>query len=74
MQSKLLELDGGAFQKLADAYMHKKGYEGINPVGSVTGADKVRKGTPDSYAVTASGKLRLFRIHNTAGRAIPEAF
>ena len=60
MQSKLLELDGGAFQKLADAYMHKKGYEGINPVGSVTGADKVRKGTPDSYAVTASGNFVFF--------------
>jgi hypothetical protein len=33
IQKRLLELDGGAFQKLADAYLHKKGYERINPLG-----------------------------------------
>jgi hypothetical protein len=30
IQNKLNELSGGAFQKLADAYLHKKGYEQIN--------------------------------------------
>lgn len=49
IQTALLGLDGGKFQKLADAYLCKKGYEGITPFGSVIGADKVRKGTPDTY-------------------------
>lgn len=56
IQNKLRELDGGAFQKLADAYLHKKGYEQINSLGSVIGADKVRKGTPDTLVLLPNGK------------------
>ena len=40
IQNKILELSGGAFQKLADVYLYKRGYERINPLGSVIGADK----------------------------------
>jgi DNA polymerase III delta prime subunit len=57
IQSKLRELDGGAFQKLADAYLHKKGYENINPLGSVIGANKVKKGTPDTYLRQSDNKF-----------------
>lgn len=46
IENGLRELSGDAFQKLVDAYLHKKGYENINPLGLVIGADKVRKGTP----------------------------
>jgi len=56
IQNKLRELEGGAFQKLADAYLHKKGYERINPLGSVIGANKVRKGTPDTLIALSNGK------------------
>jgi hypothetical protein len=56
IQNKLKELSGGAFQKLADAYLHKKGYEQINSLGSVIGADKVRKGTPDTLVPLPNGK------------------
>ena len=49
IQTALLESDGGKFQKLADAYLFKKGYEGLTPLGAVSGADKARKGTPDTY-------------------------
>ncbi|HWL08616.1 MAG TPA: hypothetical protein VNQ76_09435, partial [Planctomicrobium sp.] len=48
IESTIRELDGGAFQKLADGYLRKKGYERLNPIGSVIGANKVRKGTPDT--------------------------
>jgi hypothetical protein len=56
IEKGLQELDSGKFQKLADAYLHKKGYERINPFGSVIGADKTRKGTPDTFIALSNGK------------------
>lgn len=53
------ELDGGAFQKLADSYLKKKGYEYLIPLGSVIGANKVKKGTPDSLVIIPNGKYVL---------------
>lgn len=64
IQNRLLELDGGAFQKLADSYLYKKGYEAITSRGSVSGADKVRKGTPDSFFLLPNGKY-VFAEHTT---------
>ncbi|MBW2741419.1 MAG: hypothetical protein JRE64_21825, partial [Deltaproteobacteria bacterium] len=57
IQNKIRELEGGAFQKLADAYIHKKGYNHINTIGSVIGSDKVRKGTPDTLVSFPNGKF-----------------
>ncbi len=59
IQNRIRELEGGAFQKLADAYLRKKGYERINPLGSVIGADKTRKGTPDALIALPNGKYIL---------------
>jgi hypothetical protein len=56
IQNRLRELSEGEFQKLADAYLHKKGYERLNPLGSVIGADKTRKGTPDTYVSFPNGE------------------
>ena len=56
IQNALKELDGGAFQKLADLYLLRKGYPHINSVGSVVGSNKVRKGTPDTLITTIDGK------------------
>lgn len=64
IQNALKEIDGGAFQKLSDTYILKKGYQNINPIGSVLGADKVRTGTPDSYARQENGKL-IFAEYTT---------
>lgn len=71
IQNKLRELDGGAFQKLADAYLHKKGYEQINSLGSVIGADKVRKGTPDTLVLLPNGKY-VFAEYTTQQGGIYE--
>jgi hypothetical protein len=57
IQNRIRELEGGAFQKLADAYIHKKGYNHINSIGSVIGSDKVRKGTPDTLVSLPNGKF-----------------
>lgn len=56
IQNALKELDGGAFQKLADSYLLKKGYGEVNPIGSVVGNNKVRKGTPDTLIPNKNGK------------------
>lgn len=56
IQNALKELDGGKFQKLCDSYLQEKGYANLNPLGSVFGSDKVRKGTPDSAVRNTAGK------------------
>jgi len=56
IENRLREMDGGAFQKLCDAYLHKKGYEQINSLGSVVGSNKVRRGTPDTFVPLPNGK------------------
>jgi hypothetical protein len=69
IQNKLIELDGAAFQKLADAYLHKKGYEQINSLGSVIGADKVQTGTPDTLVPLPNGKY-VFAEYTTQKKRI----
>lgn len=64
IQKTLMELDGGSFQKLADSYLLRKGCSQINPIGSVTGSNKVRKGTPDTLIPTPDGKY-VFGEHTT---------
>jgi hypothetical protein len=56
IQSAIRELGQGEFQKLADAYLHKKGYDRINSLGSVIGANKTRKGRPDTLILLDTGK------------------
>lgn len=64
IQSKLNEINGAVFQKLSDHYLRRKGYEYINPVGSVIGKDKVRKGTPDTLIKLPNGKF-IFAEYTT---------
>jgi len=64
IQTAILGLDGGAFQKLVDSYLLRKGYQQINSIGSVIGANKVRVGTPDTLIQTADGKY-IFAEHTT---------
>lgn len=64
IQRALLELDGGAFQKLADAYISHKKVGPINSIGSVAGSNKARKGTPDSLVQTDDGNFIFFE-HTT---------
>ena len=72
IQNKILELDGGAFQKLADSYLYKKGYQHINPIGAVIGANKVRPGTPDSLVTLPSGKY-VFCEHTSCKKIYLES-
>ncbi|SJZ37862.1 hypothetical protein SAMN02745119_00337 [Trichlorobacter thiogenes] len=55
IQQALLELDGGQFQKLADAYLVGRGVGRVNSIGSVVAANKVKVGTPDALFATPNG-------------------
>jgi len=64
IQQALLAIDPGKFQKLADAYLKERGFDCINSIGSVTGADKVRTGTPDTLITLPNGNF-VFAEHTT---------
>jgi len=56
IKSKLLEMEGGKFQRLCDDWLHRKGYENINPIGMMKTTDRVVKGTPDCLFMQENGK------------------
>jgi hypothetical protein len=64
IQQALLAIDPGKFQKLADAYLKERGFDCINSIGSVIGADKVRTGTPDTLIKLPNGNF-VFAEHTT---------
>lgn len=73
IQSELRALDQAKFQRLCDLYLHKRGYEHINSLGLVIGADKVRKGTPDSLVPLPNGKY-VFVESTTQQERVCEKF
>ena len=64
IESALLQIDQAKFHKLCDLYLHRCGYENINPLGVLIGSDKVRKGTPDTFFVVPHGKY-IFAEYST---------
>lgn len=60
IQNAIMELEGGAFQKLFDAYLYKKyKLDNIQTLGVQTGTNKPTKGIPDSYVLLESGEYIL---------------
>ncbi len=60
LQSKIIQLGGGAFQKLCDDYLIKKyDPENFQSLGSQAGTDKPTKGVPDSFISHSDGKYTL---------------
>lgn len=60
IQSKILQLEGGAFQSLFDEYLYKRyKFTNIQTLGVQTATNKPTKGTPDSYVLTEEGKYIL---------------
>lgn len=56
IKSKLLEMEGGMFQRLCDDWLHRRGYENINPIGMMAATNRVVKGTPDTLIIQSNGK------------------
>ena len=73
IETTLKEIDQAKFHSLCDAYLHRRGYEHINPIGRVIGADKVRKGTPDTLISLPNGKF-IFAEYTTQQTGVSEKF
>ena len=60
IENALLQIDGALFQELCNRYLYYiYNPNSINPVGSVIGKEKTRKGTPDTFFVNPEGKFRI---------------
>lgn len=65
IEKAILELEGGAYQKLMDAYLYKRfNFTNFEPLGSQEGTNKTTKGVPDSYVTTQDGKY-IFIMYGT---------
>ena len=69
IQSKILELEGGAFQKLFDEYLYKRyRFKNIQTLGVQTGTNKPTKGIPDSYVLNDDGKYILINYGSVSAQ------
>lgn len=60
IQQGITQLEGGAFQRIFDAYLIKKyKFKNIQTLGVQTGTNKPTKGTPDSYVLNDDGSFTL---------------
>ena len=65
-----MQLEGGAFQKLFDAYLYKKyKFNNIQTLGVQTGTNKPTKGTPDSYVLADDGKYILINYGTVSSQS-----
>ena len=70
IQNAIMQLEGGAFQKLFDAYLYKKyKFNNIQTLGVQTGTDKTTKGTPDSYVLTDDDKYILINYGTVSSQS-----
>src|SRR6185295_14011885 len=56
IETALRAINPAGFQLLCDSYLHARGYENINRIGVVIGADKVLQGTPDTIFTLPDGR------------------
>ncbi|HNX28749.1 MAG TPA: ATP-binding protein [Syntrophomonadaceae bacterium] len=59
IKQKILQLEGGAFQELCDAYLCASGYTSILSFGMKSGTMKTTKGIPDTYFLNSRNKYIL---------------
>ncbi|MGD8305981.1 MAG: hypothetical protein PVF17_04950 [Ignavibacteria bacterium] len=55
IESALIQINPAKFQKLCDAYLYQLGFDHPISTGSISGKEKIRKGTPDSYITLTNG-------------------
>ena len=59
IKDKIMQLDGGHFQELCDAYLTRLGYKNMHSLGTKAGTHKSTKGVPDAYFMTEDNKYVL---------------
>lgn len=73
IENALRAVDPAGFQRLCDAYLYLLGYEHINPLGLVIGAEKVAQGTPDTFITRPDGTYD-FAEYTTQQQGLAEKF
>ena len=69
IQSEIIKLEGGAFQRLFDEYLYKKyKFKNIQTLGVQTGTNKPTKGIPDSFVLDDDGKYILINYGNVTSK------
>lgn len=64
IENALKAIDPAGFHRLCDSYLHSRGYENLNRIGLVIGADKVVRGTPDTLFTQPDGRY-IFAEYST---------
>ncbi len=57
IEKKLIELEGGKFQRMCNDILEHLGYGMVTNSGGQDGTDKTIKGTPDAYILLENGKF-----------------
>src|SRR5947199_10232716 len=73
IETALKGLNPAGFQRLCDSYLYTLGYENINPIGLVIGADKVVQGTPDTLFSQLDGSY-IFAEYATQQEGLASKF
>lgn len=56
IEDALRALDPAGFQRLCAAYLHRRGYERVNLIGTVAATNRIARGTPDLFVPVADGR------------------
>lgn len=73
IENKLLELEGGRFQKLCNEFLDNLNIGLVTDSGGQTGTDKTVVGTPDSYILLENGKF-IFIEYTTQQSGVCKKF
>ena len=73
IEQALWEINQADFQRLGDAYLRRRGYTHINPIGLAIGRQKTTTGTPDTLVVREDGRY-VFVEYTTQERGVAAKF
>lgn len=73
IEAAIKRLDQAGFQRLGDAYLRRRGYVQLNPIGLALGAEKTTTGTPDTLVVRPDGSC-VFVEYTTEQRGVAAKF
>lgn len=73
IEKALNTINPAGFQRLCDSYLYRRGYDRINPIGLLIGADKVIQGTPDTLLPQPDGTY-VFAEYSTQEENLAEKF
>ncbi len=65
LESKILQMGGGEFQRLCDRFLSSKGYENYNDLGMAPGTNKTAPGSPDTWFMHNSSKQYVLVMYTT---------